>query len=210
MARFSGWFYGNEASGLEDRNINYMHLDGEMIQVTPENPPHRSMGRSFGVYDYRGHDWRLWNDDGTPTPYKLFFHHFDPHTGMDEDQRQRANRRGTRNEFSLGRVYEEDETHFGLIARDSRGHAPHQLVDRDHHYMTVADGAEVDQYPRDRAARRIGPFHSYPAPFPATLDGRSPAPDPVQREAFPPDVTPRARMITRGESKIAARLQSDA
>lgn len=199
---FSGYYYGDEASGLEDRNINYLHLGRDTFQVTPENSH-----LPDETYDYRGHQWRLWNtDDGTPTAFKMYFHHFDPHN-HDEQSRQQYNRAGTQKEISLGRVFEEDYEHFDLIARKSRGAAPFQLVDRDFHFITVAEGAEVDRNPRGPRRRRAVPQATI-APFPPTLDGKSPAPDPVQREAMPPDTTPRSRMISQGETRLATRLES--
>ena len=71
-------------------------------------------------------------------------------------------------------------------AEASRGQHGHQLVDRDLHYYSVT--------PSSRPA--IGEVDT------------SPAPDPVQREAMPPDTTPRSRMISRGENKIASRIRS--
>ena len=58
--------------------------------------------------------------------------------------------------------------------------------------------------------------HKHVNKFPIGLQGSSPrieamyAPDPVQATAIPPDTTPRARQISRGESKIAARIESKA
>lgn len=194
-------------------HTNYLRDGRDNFLLTPED---RGTGLyeyergAKGVYNYRGHDWRLWNDDGTPTDYKLrFFHDAGPEPRGDQPANSYQFHPSTQ-----GRNQWQDfneRPHSWLSSVSSKGYFQSNLVDRDTHLYALYKDTNPAPFPEN-----VPLVKGVPNPYlrsgdqAAGLPGMSPAPDPVQREAMPPNTTPRARMISRGESKIAMRVESAA
>ena len=122
-------------------------------------------------------------------------------------------------------------------APNSRGKSPYQLWDRDMHHYTITRtdhpmmrwDADADErwftslpfhlrqkYDLKTPAAATKFAHPHVDKMPEKLQRTTPrieamyAPDPVQATVMPPDTTARSRLISRGESKIAAHMESAA
>ena len=179
-------------------HTNYMTDGKDTFLLTPEEHEpdqlYQFIKGSHPVYDYRGHEFRLWNADGTPTEYKLGFFHTDgppPRGDQPPDSYRFFPSGAKRNEFQedfLGH----DEGGW-ISASESFGYLPSNLVDRDTHAYAIYKDTNIKPFPTIDQARNL-----------PVMD---PAPDPVQREAMP-NTTPRSVPMSRGESKVAAQVAS--
>lgn len=181
---FFGRLLGITDSKDRPLGVNYVTHDGATFLLNPEELGSRN------PHNYRGHNWRLINLDGTPTSHKLSFHHVDQDGyRLRRELLGNSRRRDQSNDWWLSHPWRDGQ------AEESTGQLRDQLVDRDQHYYSIGRD--------DRPA----------LPLPAYLEQeirQSPAADPVQREAMPPDTTPRSRLITKEEGKLAARVESAA
>ena len=224
---------------VAEHHANYLNYGGSSFQLVPTERTSDRTNWWGTAPNYRGHTFQLW-DEGVPTPYALHYRHDAPSnmfTGMRGDSLYLTPPAHAPNPM-FTRLYPTGSfpPKYGtgqFDAGTSRGKSPYQMYDRDMHHYTIS---RIDHPMMDWDADRDAPYinrysyirddldrtnqkdiervreyvHHNLNKFPNMLQGSSPAPDPVQREAMPPDTTPRSRQISRGETKIAARIESKA
>ena len=140
--------------------VNYLHIGNTRFQLTPtEALTDVAYTRNWrAIPNYRGHTFQLWNEDGTPTPFHLNYHHNKGNERLDSERGkiissvQDARERGL---FLAPPTHAPDPVFTGLFptgsqpslyggygtgpfdARTSRGNSPYQQLDRDMHYYTI-------------------------------------------------------------------------
>lgn len=193
---------------------NYLHLGRSAFQLTPVEPTVGFVPKGQGigplVPDYRGHNFQLWSDMGLPTPYFL-------HYGHDYGDRATFQRHGLylappRHApdplFNETTAFPSGELPHGQKEFDSyqsRGSSPYAQLDRDMHYYGITARKDHEYVTGMRNAYEYAGDDRFVQTTP-----RPEAMDPVQNAVHNPKFYPDGQLLTSGESKLAALVESRA
>ena len=179
---WNAYDWEHERENRTEDFVNYLHIGNTRFQLTPsEALTDQKYTRDWrAIPNYRGHTFQLWNDDGTPTPFHLNYHHdefqSDTERGKIISSVQKARKRGA---FLAPPTHAPDPVFtkgfptnsyeaYGtgpFDARTSRGNSPYQQLDRDMHYYTI-DKPDQNEwklgYPAGRVSARIAPDQQSP------------------------------------------------